>query len=103
MRLTATYRPREAWAAIRCPVFLIWGERDERVSVPTSQRNITATLEGAGNTHVTVRVYDRADHNFRIVDPPPGDGWEHRVPGFVDTVISWAQTASLPALQGRSD
>ena len=93
-RMFNTYRPREAWAQVRAPVLLLWGERNERVNTAASVPILTQALTAAGNTRVTTRVFERADHTFGIVDPPPGDGWSRRAPDFLETVLSWAQAAT---------
>jgi uncharacterized protein len=89
-RLFARYEPAAAWSRVRAPVLLLWGARDERVDPQLGAQNIREALAASGNTRVTTRIYERSDHNFRIVDPPAGEGWARRTPGYVETIIDWA-------------
>jgi pimeloyl-ACP methyl ester carboxylesterase len=94
---TAGYNPVGYWRRVKAPVLLIYGERDERVPVESSLRNIRAALRAAGNTRVTVRVFSNCDHTFRITESAGGKfQWPRTPEGYLETLIGWA-SSMIPA------
>ena len=80
---------RAAWAAVRIPVLLLYGENDEIVPARASIAAIKKRLKGS----VTVRVLKNADHTLHV---PPTDpqGWPHYAPGLFTTVREWIMNHS---------
>jgi dienelactone hydrolase len=83
----ARYRPLEWWSRVRVPVLLVYGADDQRVPAAESAARIAATLLRAGNTDVTVRIFPRADHTFRL--PPGPSGWPSTPADYVSTIVNW--------------
>lgn len=54
--------PLSAFGRLRVPVFLAFGERDERLPAEACAAQIAASLERAGNGAVTLRRYPGANH-----------------------------------------
>lgn len=90
-RRTASYRVLDFWHQMRAPVFLAYGERDERVPPRISADAISAALKAAGNSRATVKIYPNAGHAFHIEPQSPPGGWRKRIPGYADDLIGWAQ------------
>ncbi|HET9439743.1 MAG TPA: alpha/beta fold hydrolase [Longimicrobiales bacterium] len=86
-RLFATYQPLEWWAGLKVPVLLIYGAADERVPAAESAARISGTLQRAGNSDVTVRIFPGADHTFRL--PPGPSDWSETAPGYLSTIMQW--------------
>jgi dipeptidyl aminopeptidase/acylaminoacyl peptidase len=96
-RAIAGYDPLAWWAKVHVPVLLIYGERDERVPVDVSVRNIAGTLRRAGNRDVTAKVFPEADHTFRLPSPPSGTfRWPQTVAGYPATLIDWVSMHTSP-------
>jgi dipeptidyl aminopeptidase/acylaminoacyl peptidase len=72
-------------------VLLVYGDRDERVPPKLSADAILGALKATGNTRTTLKIYPNAEHAFRIVPQEPPNGWSKRVPGYADTLATWAQ------------
>jgi dienelactone hydrolase len=85
-RRIAEYDPIVWWRRVDVPVLLVYGSADERVPVEPSVAAITAALEAAGHT-ATVRIFDGADHTFRV--RRPGDEWPRTVPGYPEAILAW--------------
>jgi dienelactone hydrolase len=83
----ARYRPLEWWPRVRVPVLLLYGAADQRVPASESAARIAAALLRAGNTDVTVKIFPRADHTFRL--PPGPSGWPSTPADYVPTIVSW--------------
>lgn len=56
--------PVKTWERVKVPVLAFWGERDELVPVERSVARIGEALKRAGNTDVTIKVIEGADHNL---------------------------------------
>jgi uncharacterized protein len=85
--LFGQYDPLAWWSRVRVPVLLVYGANDQRVPPTESARRIEAALRRAGNSNVTVRIYPRADHTFRL--PPGPSGWPDTAPGYVSDLLDW--------------
>jgi dipeptidyl aminopeptidase/acylaminoacyl peptidase len=85
-RRIADYDPLVWWRQVDVPVLLVYGSADERVPVDPSVAAITGALESTGH-QATVRVFDGADHTFRV--RRPGDEWPRTVAGYPEAVIEW--------------
>ncbi|MGE5233841.1 MAG: alpha/beta hydrolase family protein [Acidobacteriota bacterium] len=80
---------RAAWAAVRVPVLLLYGENDEIVPARASIAEINKLLKGS----VTVRVLRNADHTLRVPPTTP-EGWPHYAAGLFTTVREWIMNHS---------
>jgi alpha-beta hydrolase superfamily lysophospholipase len=90
-RRIASYRVLDFWRQVRAPVFLPYGERDERVPPRVSADAISAALKTAGNNRVATKIYPNAGHAFHVEPQSPPDGWRKRVPGYADDLIDWTK------------
>jgi putative heme-binding domain-containing protein len=90
------------WSRIRCPVLVLYGERDVSTGPPEPLIAIIRRgLAAAGNEDVTVRIFPDADHSLcRIGKPsrtplgarakePPKDAGPDFVPGYLETMTDW--------------
>lgn len=84
----AAYDPTARWREVTAPVLLLYGANDARVPPEPSARAIRAALREAGNPDVTLKVFEGADHAFRL-EARPG-GWPRRVAGYADVMVEWA-------------
>jgi uncharacterized protein len=92
------FRPiAEYLEQLRCPVLLIFGERDTLVDIQESIRVYQAALQQAGNPDVTIRVFAGADH---CLFPSTTGGMQEMrrmwqaaetsfVTGYLETVAEW--------------
>lgn len=88
-RKIADYDPLLWWRQVEVPVLLVYGSADERVPVEASRSAIVSTIESEGKTTVEVRVFEGADHTFRL--RRPGDVWPRTVTGYPDAILEWLQ------------
>jgi pimeloyl-ACP methyl ester carboxylesterase len=95
----AHFDTRTAWAKVRQPTLLVYGEHDQLIPVDESLRRIENLLD-ASNTSYTALIAPRAEHNL-TVKPQPGEDffWWHQAPGVVETVVAWVKSCTAP--QGR--
>jgi pimeloyl-ACP methyl ester carboxylesterase len=90
----AHFDTRSAWAKVRQPVLLIYGEHDELVPVDESLRRIEDLLD-ASKTPYTALIAPRAQHNLTI--KPEGKDpffWWHKAPGVIETVVEWVKACT---------
>jgi dipeptidyl aminopeptidase/acylaminoacyl peptidase len=90
-RRIAAFDPVAAWSRVRSPVLLLYGSNDERVPPVPSAETISRVLRRAG-APVTVRMYEGADHTFRL--PAQEGGWPRSALGYVDDMLAWAAGAA---------
>lgn len=91
-RANVAYDPAAYWRQVRAPVLLVYGEKDERVPVLPSMRNIEAALRAGGNTSISMRIYPGADHTLRINTPTDTRfHWPRNPPGYPQLLTVWAE------------
>jgi len=83
-RLNAGYDPAVTFRRVKCPVLIIYGERDNPSQGIT---RIEQALKEAGNRDYTVRVFPRADHDLDVGQP--GDGRIVWAEGFLELLTNW--------------
>ena len=83
-RLNAGYDPALTFRRVKCPVLIIYGERDNPAKGIT---RIEQALREAGNKDYTVRVFPGADHDLDVGQP--GDGKMLWAEGFLELLTSW--------------
>ena len=81
------------WRKVKCPVLLVYGQRDRLVPVDESIEQIEAALDDSGASY-TAWIAPRAEHNL-TVRPQPGEPffWWHAAPGIIESVGAWILTA----------
>ena len=80
-----------AWANVRVPVFIIFGGKDALVPVRSSIFQTVGTLMKHGNSNVTVRIFDNADHTLHVPPKSP-DGWPHLPNGFPEAIAEFVSS-----------
>jgi alpha-beta hydrolase superfamily lysophospholipase len=84
-----TFEPATHWRKVAVPVLLVYGALDKRVPPRQSAARIAqATLEAGGNS-VSVRIFEDADHTFRVRSP--NLVWPTTVQGYPDLLIEWTR------------
>jgi hypothetical protein len=93
-RGTGNFTALPSWEAVRVPVLLVYGERDQLVPVGESIRKIEAALGRAGNPSYTAVLLPRAAHNLTVT-PEPGEpfDWWRAAPGFPELLTAWVTQA----------
>ena len=86
-RRIASFDPAVEWSRVGAPVLLLYGAQDERVPPTISADALARALRQAG-VPVSVRIYDGADHAFRLA--PQEGGWPRTAPGYVEDMLDWA-------------
>jgi dienelactone hydrolase len=90
-RRIADYDPERQWAQVRSPVLLVYGELDQRVPPRASaSRIVRAIVEGGGNS-VSVRIFQGADHTFRLRAAANESLWPRTAAGYPDLLIEWVK------------
>ncbi len=89
-KLIGNFDPLPYWEKVRVPVLLVYGEKDQLVSVHDSIVRITSALEKAGNRRYGALILPRAGHDF-MIETEPGEPfqWRRVAPGFADQVAAW--------------
>ena len=85
------YDNSAAWAGVRVPVSILFGGKDDVVPVQSSISQTVAILKRNGNSNVTVRVFDGADHTLHVPPASP-DGWPHLPDGFPDAIPAFVSS-----------
>jgi pimeloyl-ACP methyl ester carboxylesterase len=103
------------WSRVRCPVLVLYGDRDVSTGAPEPLITIIRRgLAAAGNNDVTVRVFPDADHSLRRLrsatqkpdgarekEPPKGAGPDF-VSGYLETMTDWlVKKTGAPGKPGR--
>jgi pimeloyl-ACP methyl ester carboxylesterase len=68
----ATYDPATHIAQLRCPVLLIFGDRDTEQPAETAAARWREALAKGGNDRATIVVFPGADHTLRVRSAPSG-------------------------------
>lgn len=82
-RLNAGYDPALTFRRVRCPVLIIYGERDNPAQ---GIARIEQALREAGNRNYTVRVFPGADHSLEVRQENGRTAWAE---GFLELLTSW--------------
>ena len=83
-RLNAGYDPAPTFRRVRCPVLIIYGEKD---NPSAGIARIEQALREAGNRDYTVRVFPGADHDLEV--GKQGDGKIDWAEGFLELLTNW--------------
>lgn len=83
------YDNRSAWAAVRVPVLIVFGARDELVPPQQSIEQTTSILRMHGNRNVMIKVFADADHTLHV-PPKSQDGWPKLPVGFPAIIVMFA-------------
>jgi len=99
---TVEYDPAPALARIHVPVLALFGQLDTMVPPEPNRTLIEAGLRRAGNTQLSVRVFEGANHQFWAAKTGARAEYAQLhpayVPGFLDTVSEWVASVTAPAV-----
>ena len=70
----ATYEPAAHIAQLKCPVLLLFGDRDTEQPPETAAARWREALAKGGNDRATIVVFPGADHTLRVRSAPAGGG-----------------------------
>jgi pimeloyl-ACP methyl ester carboxylesterase len=86
--------PEPIWQHVTVPVLAYWGGSDQRVPPEESMALVQRALARAGNIHLTVHVFPRADHVMTITAPPSAPGnWDFpRGVPYLELIANWLAT-----------
>lgn len=83
-RLNSGYEPAPTFRRMKCPVLIIYGEKD---NPSQGIARLKQYLNEAGNKDYTVRVFQGADHDLEVGDPKDGKiTWAE---GFLELLPKW--------------
>jgi pimeloyl-ACP methyl ester carboxylesterase len=98
-RRTVGYDTGPSWEKVRCPVLVIYGDKDSSSGPPDPLvKIIRQGLMKGGNDDVAVRIFTDADHSLCRVDHggrkiaagcAKGGEAPDFVPGYLDVMTSW--------------
>jgi dipeptidyl aminopeptidase/acylaminoacyl peptidase len=78
---------------LTCPVLILQGTTDRAVS-PDDARTLAGTIRGAGNSRVTLRIFDDLNHHFQRDRVGATDRYrqlptQDLAPEFLDEISNW--------------
>ena len=82
-RLNAGYDPAPTFKRVKCPVLIIYGEKD---NPSQSVARIERALKEAGNRDYTIRVFPGADHSLEVRGEDGRTKWAE---GFLELLTNW--------------
>lgn len=85
----ATYDPATDLAKLRCPVLLLFGERDDEHPTALAVPRWREGLAQAANDGATIVVFPGADHGIRIREGHTGPGRAPRADGYDELQLGW--------------
>jgi dienelactone hydrolase len=89
-RRIARYDALAYWKQVSAPTLLVYGENDERVPARRSAARIAEAFLGGKGRELSVRIFEKADHTFRLA-PERSDhfSWPRTAPGYPEVVVDW--------------
>ncbi len=85
----ADYDAATYWRKVHVPALILYGEKDQRVPVNESARNIEAALRAAGNRRFTIKIFPNANHTLRVASTGSGFAWPTNPAGYLETLTQW--------------
>ena len=94
------FDPAAILPKVSVPVLALYGSRDRYVPPVENAGKLEAYLRSGGNSDVTVRIFDEADHRLEMPMGKWKDGrWHWARIASLDTIGAWL-AAHLPGLSG---
>jgi len=89
---------------VRCPVLILQGTTDRAVA-PAEAGLLAGVIRGAGNTRVTLRVFESLNHHFQIDPVGATDRYDDLpsqalAPQFLDALSLWLSQTLRPLSPG---
>jgi dienelactone hydrolase len=92
-RRIAGYDGLVYWGQVSAPALLVYGENDERVPPRRSAARIAEAFLGGKGRALSVRIFEKADHTFRLPPEPSGRfSWPRTAPGYPEAVVDWVRS-----------
>lgn len=85
----ATWDPVPSIARIKCPLLLMFGDRDNDHPTTMAVQKWRAGLLQAGNDRATIMIFPGAAHGIRMRDGHTGTGRAPFADGYADAMIGW--------------
>ncbi len=85
----ASFNPVPLMKRIKCPVLLMFGERDKDHPTDLAARKWREGLGRAGNDNVTIVVFPGAGHGIRMRDDYNGQGRAPFADGYSELMLGW--------------
>ncbi len=76
-------------ARIKCPLLLMFGDRDTDHPTTLAVQNWREGLKKAGNQRFTLVVYPGAGHGIRMREGYTGSGRAPFAEGYLETMVGW--------------
>lgn len=84
-----TWDPAPSIARIKCPVLLMFGDRDTDHPTTVAVQKWREGLQKAGNDQVTIMVFPGAGHGIRMREGYTGTGRPPFADGYADVMLGW--------------
>ncbi|HMQ61939.1 MAG TPA: alpha/beta fold hydrolase [Flavilitoribacter sp.] len=98
-KLNGYYDPKPALLALKCPVLVIGGEKDNHSNTADNMDRFREIFHQSGNDQVAFKVFPSADHGY--FETATGQFMETElkelkrfVPGYFDTLVGWTKSAT---------
>jgi uncharacterized protein len=85
----ATWDPAPSIASIKCPVLLMFGDRDTDHPSAIAIRKWREGLQQAGNNQATIMVFPGAGHGILMREGYIGSGRPPFADGYADAMLGW--------------
>jgi pimeloyl-ACP methyl ester carboxylesterase len=107
-RKNVGYDTAPSWEGVRCPVLVIYGDRDTSSGPPEPLiAVIRRGLEKVGNKDVTVKVFRSADHSLRVSSGEWSDSQSKSrlsfAPGYLELMTEWILGKARASESGGDD
>ena len=89
-RRIARYDALAQWREISAPALLVYGEADRRVPARISAKRISDSFLGGKGRSLEVKVFEGADHTFRLPAAEGRFSWPRTAPGYPEVLVDWA-------------
>lgn len=96
MRYYIEYDPAPTLAKVKVPILILFGDKDQQVTVDQNQQVMTEALAKGGNDQVTVKVIEGANHLFQKANTGSPNEYfslpKEFIPELLPFITNWANT-----------
>ncbi|HKJ81487.1 MAG TPA: alpha/beta hydrolase, partial [Ignavibacteriaceae bacterium] len=85
----ASYDPAPDIAKIKCPVLLMFGDKDKEHPTELAVKKWKQGLKKAGNDKASIMVFPGAGHGIRMKEGYKGKGRAPFADGYVEVMVGW--------------
>jgi len=83
------YKPANDIQQLKCPILLLFGEKDTDHPTELAIAEWTKGLSHTGNNDITIVNFPNAGHGIRMRENYTGDGRPPFAPGYKETLAGW--------------